>query len=107
MSSIEMHSELLNLYLFASAMAKAALLTGFAPGIAALFLFNKFGTGALRPEQSESGHVRGSNLRFVSDSLSASSMSSGDGQLANKRLDLIPVVKLNLATSPSRKVSHA
>jgi hypothetical protein len=69
-----MHSELSNLWLFAQMLWRVALLTGIGPGIAIAILLDKFGTGALRPEQSESGHVRGSNPRFVSDSLSASSI---------------------------------
>jgi hypothetical protein len=93
-----MNSELSNFSLFASVLWKAGTMTAILPGIAIAFLFEKFGTGARRPEQSESGHVRGSNPRFVSDFLLAGSKSSGGGQLAQ----LIPAS--NRATSPSRKV---
>jgi len=69
-------------------------------------LQNKFGVGALRPEQSEPGQVLGSNPRFVSDSFSANSKSSGDGQLAGiTRIESRPLDPW--ATSPSRKVRHA
>lgn len=61
--------QIANFWLFGCAIAKVALLTGFAPGIAAIAIYKRV---------------------------------SGDGQLAPKRLDLIPV-KLNPATSPSRK----
>lgn len=90
-----------NLFLLFLAIAKVSLLTALGLAITAAILFEKFGTGALRPEQSESGHVLGSNPRFVSDSLSASFNNSGDGQLAARGLMPTP---LNLATSPSRKV---
>lgn len=77
-----MHSELLNLQLFAAAIVKVLLMTGLGPGIAIAILFEKFGVGAVRPQQSESGHVRGSNPRFVSDFFSANSINSGSGPLA-------------------------
>lgn len=68
-----MHSFSSNLWLFAQLLVKASLLTGIGSGIVAVILYDKFGTGVLRPAQSESGQIRGSNPRVVSDSLSASS----------------------------------
>jgi hypothetical protein len=90
-------------YLFAATIVKCALVTGLGPAIAIAFLFEKFGTGALRPEQSESGHVLGSNPRFVSDSLSASSIISGGGQLVLPVMEAMPTASLR-ATSPLREV---
>jgi hypothetical protein len=102
-----MHAELSNLSLLAHCIAKAALLTGLGPGLMSAILFHKFGVGALRPEQSESGHVSGVKLEFVSDFLSASSASSGDGQLAPACSNLIPVNLSSRATSPSRKIRRS
>lgn len=62
-----------DLWLFFLVLAKVGLYCGFAPAIAIVILYEKFGTGALRPEQSGSGHMLGSNPRSVSDSLSAGS----------------------------------
>jgi hypothetical protein len=62
-----------DLALFAQMFGKVGVMTGIGPGIVVAFCMYKFGTGAQRPGQSESGLGRGSNLRDVSDSLSASS----------------------------------
>ena len=95
-------SEIANLWLFLLLLGKVAFYTGLGPAIAIAFLFEKFGTGALRPAQSESGQIRGSNPRVVSDFLSASSIStSGGGQLALLNDRTLPM-KLR-ATSPPRK----
>jgi hypothetical protein len=94
-----------NLSLLFFAIAKVALYTGFGPGIVITILFEKFGVGARRPEQSEPGHVRGSNPRFVSDFLLANSKSSAGGRLAP--IGSIPDRLSVGATSPPRKVRHA
>jgi hypothetical protein len=101
-----MHSELLNVWLFASVIARVLLATGLGPAIAIAILIEKFGTGALRPGQSESGHIRGSNLRFVSDFFLASSKNSGGGQLALLSDEKNRTSK-SWATSPPRKVRSA
>ena len=79
-------AELLNLSFFVCAIAKVLLMTGIGMGAAVALLaeccgfrvvafgIEEFGTGALRPEQSESGQVSGVKLELVSDFLSASSM---------------------------------
>jgi hypothetical protein len=91
-----------NLLLLFLVIAKVTLFTGLGPGIAIAILFETFGVGAVRPQQSESGHVRGSNPRFVSDSFSANSISSGGGQLVQKKPGT-----LHRTTSPPRKVRLA
>ena len=79
-------AELLNLSFLVCAIAKVLLMTGIGMGAAVALLaeccgfrvvalgIEEFGTGALRPEQSESGQVSGVKLELVSDFLSASSM---------------------------------
>lgn len=44
-----------DLWLFALAIAKVLLMTGLASGVILAIIFEKFGAGALRPEQSEPG----------------------------------------------------
>lgn len=107
-----MHSDL---YLFALALAKVSLLTGFAP---ALFMFygaemlaralgwvpapNRLGRGEARQKQicwRVGTHPIGSKF---GDAKFRNKV-SGDGQLAHSKRNLIPSNSLSRATSPSRK----
>jgi hypothetical protein len=94
-----MHSELLNLSLFAFAIAKVAVMTGFGAGIVLLGMLRATQYLRLRGPQERRSR-RPAAFSFCQ-------RSSGDGQLASRRLDLIPANKCNRATSPSRKVRHA
>lgn len=63
-------------------------------------------SGDVRPRQSGSGHVLGSNPRFVPDSLSATPRVPVGGQLAEpENVDLIPNALDRWATSPPRKIA--
>lgn len=97
-----------NLTLFFLAIAKISVVCGFAPAIAIAILFEKFGAGAQRPAQSESGSLLGSNPRVVSDSLSASSKSSAGEQLASAQCKRFPAdLAESWATRSPRKARMA
>jgi hypothetical protein len=104
----------MELQLFALAIAKTLLRTGLGPAIllavaaekfGRLIPFHKFEAGAVRPRQSESGHISGSTPEFVSDSSSASFKNSGGRQLAPSTV-LIPVNQ-DRATRLPRKVRRS
>lgn len=52
-----MHTELLNLYLFAYAIVKCALVTGIGPAIAFLFAFDYWRQARIRVNRKTSGTV--------------------------------------------------
>lgn len=99
-----MHSELLNLYLFAFKIAKVALLTGFAPGLIVLTLFVRcpFPFCVLRELHEEDHDVQVPIERFTPfrEQSELFNQVSGDGQLAT----LSDSRPNSWATSPSRKV---
>lgn len=102
------HSISLDLWLMARAIARVAVMTGIAPGIAFNFFVYKFGTGAHRPAQSERGQILGSNPRFLSDFFSAGSKNFRvSGQLAHTASVYCQQRLSTGQQAPPRKVSAA
>lgn len=102
-----MHSFLLNLSLFAFALGKCALLTGFAPGLVAWAIFVRcpFPFCVLRELHEDDHDVRVPIERFTPfrEQAELFNQVSVAGQLASD-WNLLPANKFDPATSPARKV---